>query len=84
MIIEGVKLTLLGMVVVFSFLILLILVIRLSAKLLKEYTAKEAAEVAAPRRRKSVSSVEENRKLVGIISAALAAHRARCRTHPTM
>jgi sodium pump decarboxylase gamma subunit len=41
MIIEGLKLTVLGMGVVFSFLILLILVIKLSWLVLKNRTLKE-------------------------------------------
>lgn len=78
MIIEGIKLTLLGMPVVFAFLMLLILVIKLSAWLLKDITAKEAAEADLPmRRKKRETSVEADRKLTGIITAAIAAHRAR-------
>jgi len=76
MIFEGVKLTLLGMTVVFSFLILLIAVIKLSAELLKGVTAKEAAAEPTTRR-KSLKSHEDDGKLTVIISAAVAAHRAR-------
>lgn len=78
MIFEGIKLTLLGMPVVFAFLWLLILVIKLSAWFLKDLTAKEAAEADLPvKRKRRASAVETDRKLVGIITSAIAAHRAR-------
>lgn len=78
MIVEGIKLTLLGMPIVFAFLMLLIVVIKLSAWLLKDITAREAAEADLPaRRRKRATPVEADQKLTGIITAAIAAHRAR-------
>jgi sodium pump decarboxylase gamma subunit len=78
MIFEGIKLTLLGMPVVFAFLWLLILVIKLSAWLLKDITVKEAFEADLPVKRKKRDTVmEADHKLTGIIAAAIAAHRAR-------
>ena len=81
MIIEGIKLTFLGMLVVFSFLTILILTIKLSASLLKNYSSREWNEMASRNRRSTSDLLAEDRKLVGIISAALAAHMARHRNH---
>ncbi|WP_457553303.1 OadG family transporter subunit [Desulfobacula sp.] len=79
MIFQGLKLTMLGMMVVFSFLFLLLLIIQLSAKLLKRYTEKEAslAIVHRPSAVRKVLSFDNNLKLTAIISAAIAAHRSR-------
>ena len=79
MIFQGLKLTMLGMVVVFSFLFLLFMIIQLSAKLLKQYTEKEASLAIAnrPSGTRNVQSPGDNLKLTAIISAAIAAHRAR-------
>ena len=79
MIFQGVKLTLLGMIVVFSFLVLLLILIHLAAKLLKPYTEKEALTVT-PRRppgTREEKSTDDNKRLTAVISAAIAAHRAR-------
>ncbi len=79
MIIQGLKLTLLGMIVVFSFLFLLLIVIHLSAKLLKPYTQKEARSITS--NRPSVPGnknlPDDNHKFTAIISAAIAAHKKR-------
>jgi len=79
MIIEGVKLTLLGMLVVFSFLTILIMTVKLSASLLKKYSANELTQMKSRSGRSTSHLLAEDRKLVGIISAALAAHIARYR-----
>ena len=79
MIIEGVKLTLLGMLVVFSFLTILIMTVKLSALLLKNYSANEWTQMKSRSGRTTRDLLTEDRKLVGIISAALAAHIARYR-----
>lgn len=79
MIFEGVKLTFLGMIVVFSFLTLLVLMVKLSALLLKNYTAREGVETKSQNGKTVSDLVAQDRKLVGIISAALAAHMARYR-----
>ena len=79
MIIEGLKLALVGMLVVFSFLILLVILIYISTVMLKPLTEKEKRE-AMIKRRKIASvkdSVSGNGKLAAVISAAVAAHRAR-------
>ena len=79
MIIEGVKLTLLGMLGVFSFLTILIMTVKLSAFLLKNYSANEWTQMKSRSGRTTRDLLTEDRKLVGIISAALAAHIARYR-----
>jgi len=79
MIVQGLKLTMLGMTVVFSFLALLLMLIHLSTKLLKQYTDKEATSFTShrPSSVKEENPPDDNRKLTAIISAAIAAHKAR-------
>ncbi len=79
MIFEGLKLALVGMLVVFSFLILLVILVHISTVLLKPLTEKEKRESMIKRRKKSsgMDSVIGNGKLMAIISAAVAAHQAR-------
>ena len=79
MIIAGIKLTFLGMGVVILFLLLLILVINISRKFLAEGRAKDLTEMEAAelRKRKKTALAAEDKMLVAIISAAVAAHRAR-------
>lgn len=79
MIIAGLKLTLLGMVVVISFLLLLILIVNVSFRLLAAHSAKELAEIEAAelRKQKRTAPAEGENMLVAVISAAVAAHRSR-------
>jgi sodium pump decarboxylase gamma subunit len=79
MIFEGFKLALVGMLVVFSFLILLVILIYISTVLLKPLTEKEKREAMIKSRKKStdMDSAIGSGKLMAIISAAVAAHRAR-------
>ncbi len=79
MIFEGLKLALVGMLVVYSFLILLVILVYISTMLLKPLTEKEKRESMIKRRKKSsgMDSVIGNGKLMAIISAAVAAHQAR-------
>ena len=82
MIIAGLKLTLLGMAVVFSFLLLLILFVKLSYWFLSAGSAKELADAEAAelnKKRRSLMAKEDD-VLVAIISAAIAAHRSGTRT----
>ena len=78
MLIEGLKLTCLGMGVVFIFLGLLVVVIKLTSRVLRSCTDKEeAASLSmfgkkAPRRQ----VVGEQQRIVAVITAALAMHRA--------
>ncbi len=66
------------MMVVFSFLVLLFIIIQLSAKLLKSYSEKEASSVTSHRPSVAFKGKppDDNGKLTAIISAAIAAHRA--------
>ncbi len=79
MIIQGLKLTLLGMIVVISFLFLLLIIIHLSARLLKSYTLNEASAITShkPSGTWKAKPPEDNHKLTAVISAAIAAHRKR-------
>lgn len=78
MIIEGIKLTVIGMTVVYVFLVLMVMIIHLFSKLLKSYTEKEAALLDSQSRKKKRPSLsDDNKKIAAIISAAIAAHRAR-------
>jgi sodium pump decarboxylase gamma subunit len=74
MILDGVKLAIVGIAVVFAFLALLIMVVRISTKLLRPYTEKEAREMAAPERKRSLLG---DSRLIAVISAAISAHRER-------
>ena len=80
MIQEGLKLTLLGMGVVFAFLGLQILVIKLLAKVLKPLTDREeASRQTLPHKRRGPrqqQETEDRRRVMAVISAAIAAHRA--------
>ncbi len=82
MIIEGFKLMLLGMGVVFIFLLILYGVVELSARVLKGYTEKEIAFEnqsridMASQSQKSISDDNENdTALTAIISAAISRYR---------
>lgn len=80
MIIAGLKLTLLGMTVVFFFLLLLVFCIKISFRLFSALNAREMAEMEAAqlrKRRRPPAIKAENEVLVAVISAAIAAHRAR-------
>ena len=82
MIIAGLKLTILGMTVVFLFLMLLILSIKISFRFLSPRSARELAEMEAAelnKKKRSLFKAIEDRVLVAIISAAISAHHARQR-----
>jgi oxaloacetate decarboxylase gamma subunit len=79
MIVEGVKLTLLGVGIVYVFLSLLVVVIKLSSRVLKPLTEKEEASYQAIPAKKMVSrrAEEELQRVIAVINAAIAAHRVR-------
>jgi len=81
MIFAGLKLSLLGMAVVFSFLLLLILFVKISYWFLSEGSARElAASEAAELNKKRRSSIgKDDNLLAAVIGAAIAAHRSRTR-----
>lgn len=89
MISEGLKLTMLGMGVVFCFLVLLLLLIHVSSKLLAPFTEKELSPSMSEKPGRSVkkpSSSSPGGHLksntdtsVTVGSAAVGAHRARTR-----
>jgi sodium pump decarboxylase gamma subunit len=83
MIVAGLKLTILGMTVVYFFLTLLILSIKISYRFLSAGSARELAEMEAAelnKKRRSLIKTTENKVLVAIISAAVSAHRTRAKT----
>ncbi len=72
MIFEGLKLTALGMGVVFVFLCLLVVFISFASVLLKPLTEKEILEME----REDASSGPDKGKLVAVITAAIQAYRS--------
>jgi len=73
---DGITLALIGMSVVFVFLVLLVAIVTLTARILKVHTDAELAAVEAH----TIGRPGLNRqKIVAVISAALAMHRARRR-----
>jgi sodium pump decarboxylase gamma subunit len=75
MIVEGVKLAIIGILIVFTFLSLLIFVMHLSAALLRRYTQQEEREQAAYKKITSTKALLKDSRLIAAISAAIAAHR---------
>lgn len=78
MIIDGLKLALLGMAVVYAFLGLLVVIVNISARLLKPFTEKEATAYEFHTRRKvrALQPSEDKRRIMAVISASVSAHRA--------
>lgn len=82
MIVAGLKLTVLGITVVYCFLMLLILSIKICFRFLSARSARELAEMEAAeisKKRRSLVKSTEDKVLVAIISAAVSAHHARQR-----
>jgi oxaloacetate decarboxylase (Na+ extruding) subunit gamma len=79
MILEGFKLAVIGMSIVFAFLVLLVLLIHLSTYLLRAITEKEALEDALQSGRKAREARMrlDGSRLIAVVSAAVSAHRAR-------
>lgn len=78
MIVDGLKLTVLGMSVVFLFLALLIAAIQLSARLLKPLSDREALVAASGRTRGGPAAAvrDQGTRTMAVIAAAIAAHRS--------
>jgi sodium pump decarboxylase gamma subunit len=77
MILEGIKLSIIGILVVFIFLCLLVVVMHASAMLLRRYTEREALELTVYKRRSSANALLKDHRLLAVISAAVSAHRKR-------
>lgn len=69
MILEGVKLMVIGMSIVYVFLLVLMLSVMLSAKLFKDSDARVSSDSAVPQR--------SRRDVIPVIAAAVAAYRAK-------
>lgn len=81
MIIAGLKLTLLGMIVVYCFLMLLVVCVKFSYWWLSSGSARELAEMEAAevKKKKRPIASQNNDTLIAVISAAITAHRSRIR-----
>lgn len=79
MILEGAKLAFIGMAMVFSFLVLLVLLVHASTHLLKRITAQEVMEEALQGAGKAEQKKTrpDDGMLIAVVSAAVSAHRAR-------
>ncbi len=80
MVIEGLKLAVVGMSIVYLFLALLVLLISLTARVLRNTTHQEQFAIESVRtthRPKSPVSANRDDRVIAVIGAALAAHRAR-------
>lgn len=83
MLILGLKLTVVGMSVVFIFLVLMVQCISLSSHLLKSVTEKEVKEIEenarqeALKRKQMSQSGSNDSKLVAVISAAIKMYRSK-------
>jgi sodium pump decarboxylase gamma subunit len=77
MILEGIKLSIVGVLFVYTFLLLMVGVMHLSSKLLRTYTEQEAREQAVYKRKSSANALMKDNRLIAIISAAVSAYRKR-------
>lgn len=79
MIFEGIKLAIIGILFVYTFLSLLVWVMRLSAVILRRYTQQEEREQAFHQKRASTNAFLKDGRLAAAVSAAIAVHRRRTR-----
>ena len=77
MIVEGIKLSIVGILFVYTFLLLLVGMMYLISRLLKPYTEQEAREQAVYKRKSSAIALMKDSRLIAVISAAISAHRKR-------
>ena len=75
MIVEGIKLAIIGILFVYIFLSLLVWVVNLSATILRRYTQQEERELMIQKKRASTNALLKDDRFVAAVSAALAAHR---------
>ncbi|HLE10119.1 MAG: hypothetical protein A2504_08295 [Bdellovibrionales bacterium RIFOXYD12_FULL_39_22] len=77
MIMDGLQLTIVGVGTVFSFLIILVLLLKLMSKILRPYTEKEYAKYLADQERATLSktSSSEDSAVVAAIAAAIEMHK---------
>ena len=69
MILEGAKLMVIGMIIVYIFLLVLMLSVMLSAKLFKDSDVRVSSDSGAPQK--------SRRDVIPVIAAAVAAYRAK-------
>ncbi len=79
MIVEGIKLTIIGMLFVFTFLLLLTGMMHLITRLMKRYTEQEARMQVLHKKKSSANALMQDNRLIAIISAAVSAHRKKMR-----
>ena len=79
MIVEGVKLAIIGILFVYTFLSLLVWVMHISARILRRYTQQEEREQMIQKNRASTNALLRDERLVAAVSAAIAAHRGGAR-----
>jgi sodium pump decarboxylase gamma subunit len=77
MIVEGIKLSIIGMLFVLTFLLLLTGMMHLIARFLRNYTEQEARMQALYKRKSSANALLKENRLIAVISAAVSAHRKR-------
>ncbi|MDO5673463.1 MAG: OadG family protein [bacterium] len=85
MVVEGLKLMVLGMGVVYIFLALLVVIMHINARLLRGVTERELQAPADPRAAKrkqekhikAKAHTDEKQRVVAVIAAAVAAHRTK-------
>jgi sodium pump decarboxylase gamma subunit len=77
MIVEGIELSIIGILFVYAFLFLLIVVMHLSSNLLKPYTDREVREQAMFKMNSSAVALLKDSRLMAVIGAAISAHRKR-------
>jgi sodium pump decarboxylase gamma subunit len=75
MIIEGIKLAIIGVLFVYTFLFFLVLVMLISARSLRRFTQKEERDQMILKKRASTNIFLRDDRLVAAVSAAIAAHR---------
>ena len=77
MIVEGIKLSIVGILFVYTFLLVLVGMMHLISRILKPYTEQEAREQAIYKRKSSANALMKDNRLIAVISAAVSAHRKR-------